>query len=210
MRDLITAQFPGDGIVGEEHAPKPSDTGHTWVIDPIDGTANFIGAIPVWCVVLAVVSDDKTQASATYDPVHDEMFAAARGQGATLNGAPLVCPAKTELSRGTVAVGFSKRSDINKSLALMRAILEADGYFVRNASGAISLAHTAAGRFLGYVEQHMNAWDCLAGQLLIEEAGGRVEPQSADEMLACGGRVIAGSDGVFETLQNMADTVYGS
>ncbi|MEM1352180.1 MAG: inositol monophosphatase, partial [Pseudomonadota bacterium] len=123
IRDLITTRFPDDGILGEEHAPKPSQSGYTWVIDPIDGTANFINAIPVWCVVIAVVADDKTQISTTYDPVHDEMFAAARGEGATLNGASLTCPADTQISRGTVAVGLSGRSDINDTLALMRAIL---------------------------------------------------------------------------------------
>jgi len=209
IRALIAEHFPKDGIVGEEHAPKPSTSGYTWVIDPIDGTANFISSIPIWCVVLAVVAEDQTQIGVTFDPVHDEMFSAGRGEGAQLNGQRLSCAAHASLSRGTVAFGMSGRSDTQKSLNLLRMILKADGQFVRNASGGISLAHVAAGRFLGYAEQHMNAWDCLAGQLLIAEAGGQIEAQSADRMVAEGGRVVAGSPGVFEALRDMADEAYG-
>lgn len=210
IRELITAKFPEDGIVGEERAPKQSDSGYTWIIDPIDGTANFINAIPIWAVVLAVVAEDRTQIGITYDPVHDEMFAATRGNGAILNGAPLINPRDTALSRGTVAVGMSTRSDREKALRLFRMIFEAEGLIVRNGSGAVSLAHVAAGRYLGYAEQHMNAWDCLAGQLLISEAGGVVEAQSADRMVAQGGRVVAGSVGVFQDLVKMADAAFGS
>lgn len=208
IRALISDRFPADGIIGEEHAPKRSETGFTWVIDPIDGTANFINSIPVWAVVVAVVSVDQTQIGVTFDPVHDEMFAATRGMGAQLNGAVLTCPKNASLSRGTVAIGISGRSDDEHALQFLRMLLASGGRFVRNASGAVSLAHLAAGRFIGYAEEHMNAWDCLAGQLLVQEAGGRIEEQSADKMLADGGRVIAGSAGIFPQLQKIADDVF--
>lgn len=208
IRDLIETAFPDDGIVGEEGDAKPSRTGYTWIIDPIDGTANFIAAIPVWTVVIAVVKEDRTQVGVTLDPVHDELFVAVRGRGATLNGRPLSCPPDARLTRGSVGTGFSGRASRPAAVTLVDMILSKGGIFHRNASGALSLAYVAAGRLIGYVEEHMNAWDCLAGQLLVEEAGGRIERQSADAMIAGGGRVVAGSAGVFDELVGIADAVY--
>jgi myo-inositol-1(or 4)-monophosphatase len=209
VRALIEAAYPDDGIVGEEHDTKPSKSGYVWVIDPIDGTTNFINAIPAWTVVLAVVKDDKTQIGVIHDPVHNETFCAALGGGAQLNGETLVCRANSSVSRGTIGTGFSNRISTQGVLNLIECILADGGVFHRNASGALSLAYVAAGRLIGYVEEHMYAWDCLAGQLLVREAGGRVEAQSADVMIAQGGRVVAGSVGVFDDLVRMADTAYG-
>lgn len=209
VRELIEAAFPEDGIVGEEHAPKPSQSGYHWVIDPIDGTTNFVNAIPAWCVVIAIVKDDQTQVGVIHDPVHDETFHAARDQGATLNGQPLNCPADTAMNRGSICTGYCNRSDKAKTTKLISMILAQDGVFHRNASGALSLAYTAAGRLIGFVEEHMNAWDCLAGQLIISEAGGRIEQQSADQMISEGGRVVAGSAGIFDELVHIADAAFG-
>lgn len=208
IRALIEAAYPGDGIVGEEHDTKPSQSGFTWVIDPIDGTTNFINAIPAWCVVIAVVKDDATQIGVTHDPIHGETFSAIRGHGAFLNGAPLICPADTKLSRGSISTGFSGRVSHTGVKRLIDALLQNESVFHRNASGALSLAYVAAGRLLGYLEEHMNAWDCLAGQLQISEAGGHVETQSADAMIANGGRVVAGSSGVFDDLVRIADDAF--
>ncbi|MEP5950147.1 MAG: inositol monophosphatase, partial [Lentilitoribacter sp.] len=82
IRNLINAAYPDDGIIGEEDAPKSSSSGYTWVIDPIDGTANFITGIPSWVVVIAIVYEDQTHVGVIFDPVHDEMYLATRGQGA--------------------------------------------------------------------------------------------------------------------------------
>ena len=208
IRKLIEDAYPEDGIVGEEHAPKPSKSGFNWVIDPIDGTTNFINAIPVWCVVLAVVKDDRTQIGVIFDPVHGEVFHAVQDQGAALNDQPLICPANTAMNRGSIVTGYCNRSSKQNTARLITEVLARDGVFHRNASGALSLAYTAAGRLIGFVEEHMNAWDCLAGQLIIAEAGGRVEQQSADQMIAEGGRVVAGSAGIFDELVRIADTVF--
>ncbi len=208
VRAAIEQAFPEDGIVGEEHAPKPSQSGYTWVIDPIDGTTNFITAIPAWTVVISIVHEDKAVIGVTFDPIHDEIYTAIKGEGAWLNGAPLRGPADASLARGSVGTGFSNRVDPDGVRRLIDEVLKADGVFHRNASGALSLAYVAAGRLLGYVEEHMNAWDCLAGQLLIAEAGGRVEVQSADDMIKHGGRVVVGSAGVFDELVAIADAAY--
>ncbi|MEP2029527.1 MAG: inositol monophosphatase [Paracoccaceae bacterium] len=205
VRAMIESAFPDDGIVGEEHAPKPSISGFTWVIDPIDGTTNFINSIPAWVVVLAVVQNDQTVIGVTHDPLHDELFSAVSGQGARLNGETLICPPDAVLTRGTISTGYSTRISSGGVVSLIDSITSEGGVFHRNASGALSLAYVAAGRLIGYVEEHMNAWDCLAGQLLIAEAGGKVETQSADEMIENGGRVVAGSVGVFDDLVRIAD-----
>ncbi|MEM7753642.1 MAG: inositol monophosphatase family protein, partial [Pseudomonadota bacterium] len=208
IRARIAEAWPGDGIFGEEHGDKVGTSGFDWVIDPIDGTTNFVNGIPLWTIVLAGVADGKTQVGVIYDPNFDEMFAAQRGHGATLNGAPMHVASGVPLDSGTVSVGYSSRVDAVHAVAMIAALAEHGALYHRNASGAISLAYVAAGRMLGYVEEHMNAWDCLAGQLMIEEAGGRVEDQDAGEMIRNGGRVIAGPDGVFETLVSIADVAW--
>ena len=208
VRALIAEAFPEDGIVGEEADDKPSRSGFTWVIDPIDGTANFISGIPVWGVVLAGVRDDRVEIGVIHDPVHDELFAAERGRGATLNGRPMVCPQDRTMSRGTIGTGYAKRRPREEIVAVISEVLAQDGVFHRNASGALSLAYVAAGRLNGYIEGHMHAWDCLAGQLLVAEAGGLIEAQSADAMIARGGRVVAASTGIFDTLVSIADRCY--
>ena len=208
VRAAIKATFPDDGIVGEEHAPKPSKSGYTWIIDPIDGTTNFISAIPAWTVVIAVVKDDSTEIGVTFDPIHNDMYLAIKGQGAWLNGSPLICPPDTSITKGSIGTGFSNRVGTQGVVNLVTMVLAEKGVFHRNASGALSLAYVAAGRLIGYIEEHMNAWDCLAGQLLIAEAGGRIEAQSAQDMIADGGRVVAGSAGVFDDLVRIADAAY--
>jgi myo-inositol-1(or 4)-monophosphatase len=114
------------------------------------------------------------------------------------------------LSRGSVGTGFSNRAGTDGIRALLNALFDAGGMYHRNGSGALSLAYVAAGRLLGYMEENMNAWDCIAGQLIISEAGGRVEVQDADAIIANGGRVVAASAGVFDELVALADASFKS
>ncbi|RLJ51935.1 myo-inositol-1(or 4)-monophosphatase [Litoreibacter meonggei] len=207
-RRLLENAFPDDAIVGEEDAPKAGTTGFTWVIDPIDGTANFINGIPAWTVVVAGVSQGKTQIGVIHDPCHDETFAAMSGGGATLNGKRLLLDDQRGLSDGTVGVGYSGRVDNKGIVQLVKALIDEGSMFYRNASGAISLAYVAAGRLLGYSEEHMNAWDCLAGQLIVAEAGGVVEVQDADTMILEGGRVVVGTPAVFERLLEISEKAF--
>lgn len=204
IRERLAAEWPDDSVIGEEHAPTTGSSGFKWVIDPIDGTANFVNGIPTWCVVLAGVSEGRTQIGVIHDPNYDETFVALRGGGATLNGKPMRVAEGKPLNAGTVAVGYSNRIEAAGVFATIEALNAEGSMFARNASGALSLAYVAAGRFLGYLEEHMNAWDCIAGQLLIAEAGGTVEEQDADQMIETGGRVIAGAPQVFDALMSIA------
>ena len=209
IRDALADAFPDDGILGEEHGRLVGTSGFTWVIDPIDGTTNFVNGLPAWCVVLAGVSDGRTVLAHVHDPLVGERFAARRGHGATLDGRAIGVAAGESLASGTLGVGHSTRVPAAGTLALLEALLRADGLFHRSGSGALDLAKVAAGRLLGYVEPHMNAWDCLASLLLIEEAGGRVQPFDMATMLARGGRVVAAAPGVYETLASMTDRAWG-
>ena len=209
IRDAIFKKFPDDGIVGEEHGNVESCSGYTWVIDPIDGTANFVRGIPAWCVVLAVVFDAKTKIGVIFDPVHNELYAASAGNGAFLNDRPMRVAETEGLHDGSIAISYSPRSGMEHILRFMKLLSKERGAFIRVASGALSLAYVASGRVNGFAEHHMNAWDCLAGQLLIKEAGGRIEEQNADDMLIHGGRVIGASPAIFDRIVEMADASFG-
>lgn len=204
VRAQIAEAFPDDGIIGEEHEPVESRSGWTWVIDPIDGTANFVRGIPAWCVILACVKNDRTQLGVIFEPSYGEMFWCARGQGAFVNERPLSVAETTGLDDGSVGVGMNGRTPTKMVSDLVADLSSRGGIFYRNASGGLMLAYVAAGRLIGYTEPHMNAWDCLAGQLLVEEAGGVIEDQSAAQMLETGGRVIVGAPSIFDELLAMS------
>ena len=208
IREAIERHFPEDGIVGEEHSAKVSSSSYTWIIDPIDGTTNFINAIPAWTVVIAIVKNDVTQIGITHDPVHNEMFSAMLGYGAFLNNSKIYCDPNTNLSRGTIGTGFSNRVSTKGIKSLINIMFDEGGMYHRNASCALSLAYVASGRLLGYIEEHLNAWDCLAGQLLIDEAGGQIERQSANKMINESGRVVVGSAGVSNKIVQLADDAF--
>ncbi len=208
IRDAIGKAFPEDGIVGEEHDNVAGSTGYTWVIDPIDGTANFVRGIQAWTVVLACVHDGKTKIGVIGDPVHGEIYSAATGQGAFLNDKPMHVAKTDGLHDGSIGIGFSNRSGMEPILRFLHLLAVERGVFIRVASGALSLAYVACGRVNGFCEQHMNAWDCLAGQLLVQEAGGKIEDQDADEMLKVGGRVIVATPAIFDRIVEMADEAF--
>lgn len=209
VRQKITEAFPEDGTIGEEHEAKEGVSGFDWVIDPIDGTTNFVNGIPAWTVVLAGVSNARTQIGVIHEPNVGETYVAQRGLGATLNGHPMRVAQDVELASGTVSVGYSNRVEAAHVVPVISALVERGALYHRNASGALSLAYVAAGRLLGYVEEHMNSWDCLAGQLMIAEAGGVVEDQDANDMIRDGGRVITGTSRVFKLLTEICDCAWG-
>ena len=202
VRRELAKDFPQDGIVGEEHAPTAGGSGFTWVIDPIDGTANFVSGIPAWTVVISCVEHGRTVAGAIHDPSAGETFAACRGGGAFLNGKPIRATSATSLTQGSVGTGFSNRRELKNVVEVIRRLFESGGVFYRNASGAQMLAYAACGRLLGYVEEHMNAWDCLAGLLLVEEAGGILQPDPRT-VLAEGTPIIACGRGLYDTLHEL-------
>ena len=177
--DLIAARlieaFPLDGFIGEETAARPArEGGAMWVVDPIDGTANFARGVGHFCVSIACVIEGRIEVGVIYDPIREELFSARRGGGAFLNGTPIKPSEATSLANATVEVGWNMRAGASKYLDLLRRVALWGAAPFRTGSGALGIAYVAAGRRDGYVEHHMNAWDCLAAILLVQEAGGYV------------------------------------
>ncbi|MDJ0859578.1 MAG: inositol monophosphatase family protein [Dinoroseobacter sp.] len=208
IRQELSKAWPDDGIFGEEHGAQRGTSGFDWVIDPIDGTTNFVNGIPTWTVVLAGVSSNQIEIGVIHDPNVAEMYVGERGKGALLNGKTLSVAADVPLNAGTVSVGYSNRVRAEPVLDVIEALMKRGALYHRNASGALSLAYVAAGRLLGYVEEHMNAWDCLAGQLLVQEAGGAIEDQDVYDMIREGGRVVVGTPAVFPEIKAIADAAW--
>jgi myo-inositol-1(or 4)-monophosphatase len=208
VRAALAEEFPEDGVVGEEHDPTVGTSGHVWVIDPIDGTANFVRGIPAWCVVIACVRNGVTEIGVIHEPSTGETFSASRGGGAFLNGRAIVASLAISLTEGSVGTGTSNRRVADNVVDLISMLLGEGGVFFRNASGALMLAYTAAGRLLGYCEEHMNAWDCLAGLLLVEEAGGRIVRPDPERVLADGTVVIASGAAIFPQLEAMCAVAF--
>lgn len=208
IRDEIAKAYPEDGILGEEHGMQEGESGYTWVTDPIDGTANFVCGIPQWCVIIACVYQGQVIAGVIHDPVSEETFKAFAGGGAYLNDKPIKVSDSQSLSVGSVGVGFNGRTAVTDAVNVVGALVSKGGVFFRNASGGLMLAYTASGRLIGYVESHMNAWDCLAGMLLIKEAGGEVMGQDINHALYHGARIVTGAPGVFADLTDIAESSF--
>lgn len=204
VRSAIADAFPDDGIIGEEYDAVSGASGFTWIIDPIDGTANFVAGIPAWTVVLACVTQQETKVGVIHDPNAGETYSTRRGNGAWLNGKALQTAVSEGLGDGSTGVGFNGRVASGLTVRLIANLVQEGGVFYRNASGALMLAYVAAGRLIGYTEPHMNAWDCVAGMLLVEEAGGRVWPVGMATMLRDGGPVIAATANVYGELARIS------
>ncbi len=200
VRARIAQAFPDDAIRGEEHAPSLGTSGFTWVIDPIDGTMPFLSGLPHWCVAIAVVQGGACVAAATYVPVHDALYDARQGAGFRCNGTRHTIPQERSLTNAMTAVGASHRTPAPAIAAVLQRLMEAGGIFYRNGSGALMLADVAMGRLAGYFEPHMNAWDCLGGLLMVDEAGGQTERYEMERMMEHGGRVFATAPAAYAPL----------
>jgi myo-inositol-1(or 4)-monophosphatase len=208
--DMIAARlheaFPHDGLIGEETAGHAgADGGPVWVVDPIDGTSNFARGTPHYCVSIACVLGPAVEVGIIYDPMLDELFCARRGAGAWLNGVSMKTAATSELAKATIEVGWNMRAGSAAFLALLGRIVATGAGAIRAGSGALGLAYVAAGRRDGYVENHINSWDCLAGNLLVAEAGGYVSDFLAGDGLRKGNALIACAAGVKTALIAAAD-----
>ena len=177
IRNGLREARPEDGLVGEEGSRRDAASGRRWIVDPLDGTTNFLYGIPQWCVSIAL----EGVVGVIYDPVRDELFAAVRDEGATLNGDRLRMPARTDLSRALIATGFgydAERRD--KQGAVLGRALPRVRDIRRAGAAALDLAWLAAGRLDGYYERGLQAWDWAAARIVVEEAGGAVADLEPD------------------------------
>ena len=191
----ITAQRPSDGFKGEEGTDASGTSGVRWIIDPIDGTANFVLGHPGYGVSIAAEVDGTVVAGAVGDPVHGQLFDAALGHGARCNGEPLAVRPTSELSRAVVATGFSFRPERRRTQAqALTTILPQVADIRRMGSAALDLCGVAVGRVDAYYELGLNEWDLAAGALIAAEAGADV--RMPDLTAAADGVIVASAPGV--------------
>ena len=173
--DAILAARPDDGIIGEEGANRPSRSGYTWVIDPVDGTVNYFYDMAGWSVSIGIKDEHGALVGVVYAPTIDSLFTASRGGGAYLNGKRIFCNDPVELDRALIATGFAYRPELRalQVAQFNRLILQIRDYR-RNGSAAIDICHVAAGIVDGYYEMGLHEWDLLAAQLIASEAGAKV------------------------------------
>jgi myo-inositol-1(or 4)-monophosphatase len=173
--ELLRAERPDDGLLGEEGTDEQASSGRRWVIDPLDGTTNFLYSYPAWAVSVALEDADGGLVGVVFDAARSELFAAERGGGATLNGDPIRVREGAPLERALVATGFGYDADRRgRQAEVLRQVLPAVRDIRRAGAAAIDLAWVAAGRLDGYWERGLQRWDWAAGRLLITEAGGEV------------------------------------
>ena len=173
---MLRAQRPGDALLGEEGAGAAGASGLEWVVDPLDGTVNFLYGIPQWAVSIACREAGDTLVAVVHDPLHGETFGALRGGGCTLNGRPLRIGAGPPLARALVGTGFSYlATERELQTALFTRVLPRARDVRRAGSAALDLAWVAAGRLDAFYEHGLAEWDHAAGDLLVQEAGGVVQ-----------------------------------
>ena len=200
--DAIRSARPDDGLLGEEGASDPGTSGLRWVVDPIDGTVNYLYGIPQWAVSIGVEDADGAVVGVVFDPAKDELWQAVRGQGSTLNGTPLRCTSVTSLGQTLVATGFGYDERRRAAQAvIVKDLLPIVRDIRRAGAGSLDLCAVAAGRVDAYYEQGLSPWDLSAGTLIAREAGARVEglkgrPPSYD-------LVVAAGPGVFDALHDL-------
>lgn len=190
----IRGKYPEHDVLAEESF-RDKDTGrYRWIIDPLDGTTNFIHGYPVFAVSIALQCGNEVILGLIYDPLRDEVFTAEKQRGAFLNGQPLRISAVSSLQESLIATGFPFRRKqlIEPYLELFRIIFNQVSDIRRAGSAALDLAHVACGRCDGFFEIGLSPWDVAAGSLLIREAGGIITDFSGGSDYICTGNVVAG------------------
>ena len=198
LSESFAQRFPEDGFQGEETGSTRQGT-LRWVVDPIDGTSNFARGASRWCVSVALMEGADVLLGVLVAPALNDTFLALRGNGATLNGAPIRVAGTEALDRAIVEVGWSPRVDNAIHTALCGRLLVAGAMPRCGGSGALGLADVAAGRMDGYAEQHINLWDCAGALALLAEAGAVVNGFLNQSCLG-GGPILATAPGVAAAL----------
>jgi myo-inositol-1(or 4)-monophosphatase len=203
--ERLTKYFPDHAIAAEEGTGHEGNSEFRWHVDPLDGTTNFAHGYPCFCVSLGLVQGDTLLAGVVFNPFYNELFAAARGEGATLNGKPIHVSKVETLATSLLCTGFPVRKRVASPNIHYYWDFTLRSHGVRrDGSAALDLACVAAGRFEGFWEFGLNKWDTAAGVLLVEEAGGKVS-DFAGQPYQLGGPVILATNGlVHEEVRSVA------
>ena len=203
--ETLQRAYPDHAILAEESGKQPGKGGHdeyTWIIDPLDGTTNFIHGFPQYAVSIALKHRDQITQAVVFDPTSNELFTASRGSGAYLNDRRIRVSKRSRMADALIGTGFPFRDmqGLEEYMAMFRAVVPAVAGIRRAGAAALDLAYVAAGRLDGFWELGLQPWDMAAGVLLIQEAGGIVGDLQGEQTYMDSGRVIGGNPKVFSQL----------
>ncbi len=204
--DELAKARPGYGFLGEEGGLREgTDKSHTWIVDPLDGTTNFLHGIPHFAISIALKREDTLIAGLIYNPANDDLFLAERGKGAYLNDKRIRVAGRRQLEDSVIACGLPHigRGDFQLSHAEMAALQPKVAGLRRFGAASLDLACVAAGRFDGYWERNLKPWDIAAGILMVREAGGFVSDVDGRDTALDTGNIVAGNDQIQTALVNI-------
>jgi myo-inositol-1(or 4)-monophosphatase len=208
ITSFIAAHRPGDAFLGEETgatAAAGNPSGRTWIVDPLDGTSNYLQHFPFWCVSIGLRRGGESIAGVIYEPLRDLFFTAERGAGAFRNGEPMRVSSHGALEASFLATGFPFRAQeyVEAYVAIFTDVIRVSKGVRRAGSAALDLAYTAAGVFDGFFEMHLAPWDVAAGAVLVEEAGGVVTDFSGGGRWLERGNIVGASPDVHADLMRV-------
>jgi len=201
--EAVAARFPSHRVLAEESGYSNDDSGApTWIVDPLDGTTNFIHGIPQFAVSIGVAVEGRVEFGVIFDPCKNDVFTAARGRGARWNGAICRVSRRTGLEGSLIATGFPFKAHrlLDPYLAIFKDVFLRCKAIRRPGAAALDLAYTACGLFDGFFEFQLSAWDVAAGSVLVEEAGGTITDMNGGGDLLGSGNVVCGPEGVHREL----------
>jgi myo-inositol-1(or 4)-monophosphatase len=198
----LKEEFPQSTILAEESGGKVETGGMKWIIDPLDGTSNFVHGLPWFCVSVALEVEGEIELGCILNPVNDEMFFSKKGSGAFLNGSSISVSQETDLENCLFATGlyYFKGEELNKQLVRIQKVKQASLGVRRFGSAALDLAYTARGFFDGFWEVGLMPWDVAAGSLLVKEAGGIVTDLTSSPDFVYNRNVIASNQSIYSKL----------
>lgn len=203
--ERLSKYFPGHAIAAEEGSGREGDSNFRWHVDPLDGTTNFAHGYPCFCVSIALAERETLLAGVVFNPYYQELFAAARGQGATLNGEKIQVSSVRSLATSLLCTGFPvHRRLANPNIHYYWDFTLRSHGVRRDGSAALDLASVAAGRFDGFWEFNLQKWDTAAGVLLVQEAGGLVSDFAGERYLLGGPMVLATNGFIHEEMRRVA------
>lgn len=200
--DGLTLLLPEAGFITEENTSQATGPAYTWIIDPLDGTTNFIHGVPCYCISIALMRNNELIIGVIYEINHDESFYAFENGGAFLNGTKISVSGTDKLKQSLMATGFpySNYSRMKEYMDVFDHLMHNTHGLRRLGSAAVDLAYVACGRFEGFYEYGLNSWDVAAGALIVKEAGGKVTDFSGGNNFVFGKEIIATNENVFEEM----------
>lgn len=202
IKEALMEARPSYGFLGEEGKEiEGEDPTRRWIVDPLDGTTNFLHGLPHWAVSIALEHKGQIVAGVIYDPVKDEMFYAEKGFGAFMNESRLRVSGRNRMAESIFATGlpFSGRADLPQTLQDLARILPTCAGVRRFGAASLDMAYVAAGRYEGFWERRLHAWDVAAGIIIVKESGGLIEPLSPEGDIFADGELICANEPIFET-----------